>query len=237
MSRTRARRAQSEAQEISASQGSSPATNCHCTVTIPRIGTPQPLCPTEVLALLLLGDARGRAWSPRPSSATCIAYTPRLAMAPAGLAVFLLRSYLKRCLGSSMTFHELMSDTRCDPGPQSRTSHRLQCSLWRCWVSAQNTAIFSVVNGVLLSRCLAKDPARLVQLSERSPDFNTMSVAYPNFKDWHDRAIASPRWPLSGGRIMTLPAAGSRTSGPDGVRRVLPRPRHSPGAGPRFRSE
>ena len=62
-----------------------------------------------------------------------------------------------------------------------------------------NTAIFSVVNGVLLQPLPYQDPARLVQLSERSPDFNTMSVAYPNFKDWHDQShcfssMAAIRW-------------------------------------------
>jgi predicted permease len=62
-----------------------------------------------------------------------------------------------------------------------------------------NTAIFSVVNGVLLQPLPYEDPARLVQLSERSPDFNTMSVAYPNFKDWRDQnrcfsSMAAIRW-------------------------------------------
>ena len=62
-----------------------------------------------------------------------------------------------------------------------------------------NTAIFSVVNGVLLEPLPYQDPARLVQLSERSPDFNTMSVAYLNFKDWRDRnrcfsSMAAIRW-------------------------------------------
>jgi predicted permease len=62
-----------------------------------------------------------------------------------------------------------------------------------------NTAIFSVVNGVLLQPLPYHDPARLVQLSERSPDFNTMSVAYPNFKDWREQShsfssMAAIRW-------------------------------------------
>ncbi len=62
-----------------------------------------------------------------------------------------------------------------------------------------NTAIFSVVNGVLLQPLPYQDPARLVQLSEQSPDFNTMSVAYPNFKDWRDQnrcfsSMAAIRW-------------------------------------------
>jgi predicted permease len=62
-----------------------------------------------------------------------------------------------------------------------------------------NTAIFSVVNGVLLQPLPYRDPARLMRLSEKSPDFGTMSCAYPNFLDWKDQnrsfsAIASFRW-------------------------------------------
>lgn len=50
-----------------------------------------------------------------------------------------------------------------------------------------NTAIFSVVNGVLLQPLPYRDPDRLMRLSERAPDFGTMSVAYPNFVDWKDQ--------------------------------------------------
>ena len=47
-----------------------------------------------------------------------------------------------------------------------------------------NTAIFSVVNGVLLKPLPFPQPSRLVRLSEKSGHFNEMSVAYPNFLDW-----------------------------------------------------
>ncbi|HUY12590.1 MAG TPA: ABC transporter permease [Terriglobia bacterium] len=47
-----------------------------------------------------------------------------------------------------------------------------------------NTAIFSVVNGVLLKPLPFPQPDRLVRLSEKSGQFNEMSVAYPNFLDW-----------------------------------------------------
>ena len=62
-----------------------------------------------------------------------------------------------------------------------------------------NTAIFSVVNGVLLEPLPYHDPERLVRLSETSPDFSTMSVAYPNYLDWKDQGrsfdgLASVRW-------------------------------------------
>jgi predicted permease len=62
-----------------------------------------------------------------------------------------------------------------------------------------NTAIFSVVNGVLLQPLPYKDPSRLVQVSERSPDFTSMSVAYLNFRDWREQnrcfsSMAAIRW-------------------------------------------
>jgi predicted permease len=47
-----------------------------------------------------------------------------------------------------------------------------------------NTAIFSVVNGVLLRPLPYPEADRLVQVYERSAQFNEMSVSYPNFLDW-----------------------------------------------------
>ncbi|MGH9405500.1 MAG: ABC transporter permease [Terriglobia bacterium] len=46
------------------------------------------------------------------------------------------------------------------------------------------TAIFSVVNGVLLSPLPYSKPGRVMILSESSRDFPQMSVSYPNFLDW-----------------------------------------------------
>ena len=50
-----------------------------------------------------------------------------------------------------------------------------------------NTAIFSVVNGVLLRPLPFKDPDRLVRLSEWSKQVPAMSISYPNFKDWREQ--------------------------------------------------
>ena len=47
-----------------------------------------------------------------------------------------------------------------------------------------NTAIFSLVNGVLLRPLPYPDSDRIVWLSERTPNFPSISIAYPNFVDW-----------------------------------------------------
>jgi predicted permease len=47
-----------------------------------------------------------------------------------------------------------------------------------------NTALFSVVNGVLLNPLPFSQPDRLVAIYERSPQFEKQSISYPNFLDW-----------------------------------------------------
>jgi predicted permease len=47
-----------------------------------------------------------------------------------------------------------------------------------------NTAMFSVVNGVLLRPLSYPDPDRLLIIFETSPEFSRSSVAYPNYLDW-----------------------------------------------------
>jgi predicted permease len=47
-----------------------------------------------------------------------------------------------------------------------------------------NTAIFTVVDSVMLRPLPFHDPSRLVMLSEKSAQFEQMSVSYPNFEDW-----------------------------------------------------
>ncbi|HEX8798266.1 MAG TPA: ABC transporter permease, partial [Terriglobales bacterium] len=47
-----------------------------------------------------------------------------------------------------------------------------------------NTAIFSVVNGVLLNPLPYPQPDRIVVLFHDKPAFRTGSISYPNFDDW-----------------------------------------------------
>ncbi len=50
-----------------------------------------------------------------------------------------------------------------------------------------DSAIFSVVNAVLLRPLPYPDSERMVILRERSPQLEGMSVAYPNFIDWREQ--------------------------------------------------
>src|ERR1700686_3197316 len=48
-----------------------------------------------------------------------------------------------------------------------------------------NTALFSVVNGVLLNPLPYPNPDQLVAVYAKSIDFERSSITYPNFLDWH----------------------------------------------------
>jgi len=47
-----------------------------------------------------------------------------------------------------------------------------------------NTALFSVVNGVLLNPLPFPNPDRLVAAYSKTPQFHESSISYPNFLDW-----------------------------------------------------
>src|SRR6185295_12170000 len=62
-----------------------------------------------------------------------------------------------------------------------------------------NSAIFSVVNGVLLKPMAYKEPDKLVRIWEKWGGFDQGSISYPNFKDWRERnqsfeKMAAYRW-------------------------------------------
>lgn len=77
-----------------------------------------------------------------------------------------------------------------------------------------NTAIFSVVDGVLLEPLPWEEPHELVWIDETRVDGGSMSVAWPNYEDW--RRITTP------GSAEGIAAFGFRTptvlGGPEPVR-------------------
>ena len=62
-----------------------------------------------------------------------------------------------------------------------------------------NTAIFSVVNGVLINPLPFRNADRIVSVFQNLPDFPEGSISYPNFLDWQRdnrsfESMAAYRW-------------------------------------------
>src|SRR5260370_9712634 len=76
-----------------------------------------------------------------------------------------------------------------------------------------NTAIFTVVNSIILRPLPFHDPGRLMIVSERDPKFEDASVAYQNFTDWRDQNSSFREMALFRQRDYTI--TGDR--GPDHI--------------------
>ncbi|HTQ59757.1 MAG TPA: ABC transporter permease [Candidatus Solibacter sp.] len=70
-----------------------------------------------------------------------------------------------------------------------------------------NTAIFSVVNGVLLRPLPFRDPSRLVLIAEKS-SFPVISTSYENYLDWRDQSHSFESMEATRGSTITLTGAG-----------------------------
>ena len=70
-----------------------------------------------------------------------------------------------------------------------------------------NTAIFSVVNAVLLRPLEFRDPSRLVIVAEKS-SFPVISTSYQNWLDWRDQSHSFESMEATRGTTLTLTGAG-----------------------------
>jgi putative ABC transport system permease protein len=70
-----------------------------------------------------------------------------------------------------------------------------------------NTAIFTVVNAVLLRPLGFRDPSRVVLVAEKSP-YPTLSTSYENYSDWRDQSHSFESLEATRGATIALTGAG-----------------------------
>lgn len=70
-----------------------------------------------------------------------------------------------------------------------------------------NTAIFTVVNAVLLRPLAFKDPSRIVLVEEKS-QFPTITTSYQNYQDWRDQSHSFESMQASCPTALTLTGLG-----------------------------
>ena len=71
-----------------------------------------------------------------------------------------------------------------------------------------NTAVFTVVYGVLLAPLPFADPSRVVVLLESKPSFPILSVSYQNYVDWRDRSKSFDTVAAFRSTSLTITGAG-----------------------------
>jgi hypothetical protein len=71
-----------------------------------------------------------------------------------------------------------------------------------------NTALFSVVNGVLFNPLPYPEPEQLVTLHESKPNFEAGSISFPNFRDWRKENSTFSMMGVSRGYSFNLTGAG-----------------------------
>jgi len=71
-----------------------------------------------------------------------------------------------------------------------------------------NTALFSVVNGVLLNPLPYPQPEQLVTIHESKPNFDSGSISFPNFRDWRKDNSTFSRMAVARSFSFTLTGLG-----------------------------
>lgn len=71
-----------------------------------------------------------------------------------------------------------------------------------------NTAIFSLINGILLRQVPFRDPARLVTIDETAPTYPIFPVNGRHFQEWRHQAKSFEGMALIDGRRLSLTGAG-----------------------------
>ncbi len=71
-----------------------------------------------------------------------------------------------------------------------------------------NTALFSVVNGVLFNPLPYPQPEQLVTLHESKPNFDSGSISFPNFQDWRKQNTTFSMMGIARGYSFSLTGAG-----------------------------
>jgi putative ABC transport system permease protein len=66
------------------------------------------------------------------------------------------------------------------------------------------TAIFSVVNSVLLRKLPYSDSGRIVVMDETNPSVGNVAVSYPNFLDWRERSQTLAQMAITQNRSFNL---------------------------------
>jgi putative ABC transport system permease protein len=71
-----------------------------------------------------------------------------------------------------------------------------------------NSAVFSVINDVLLRPLPYRDPQSLVLITEKARDFPKLSVSYQNYRDWKDQSRSFAQFAAVRNTSRTLTGAG-----------------------------
>src|ERR1043166_3649138 len=71
-----------------------------------------------------------------------------------------------------------------------------------------NTALFSVVNSVLLNPLPYPQPAQLITLHQSKPNFAPGAIPYPNFRDWQKENQTFAAMAISRGTSFSLLGTG-----------------------------